>query len=257
MVTAGDDFVAVDDEKKAKLVAEMRQKMARDTDLAKTSKVSLEDLYQKIEKGDVRDLNVVVKADTSGSVEVLSDTLVKLSTPKVSVKVIHGAVGGITENDIMLAAASSALVIGFNVRPDTTARTLAERQRIDVRLYDVIYHLTEDVQKAMAGLLAPKKVEKYLGRAEVRQVFALAKAGNVAGCGVIDGKILRSATVRLIRDGVPVYTGRLSSLKRFKDDAREVAQGLECGMMIENFNDIKVGDLIEAFTVEEVAATLE
>jgi translation initiation factor IF-2 len=257
MVTAGDDFVAVADEKKAKQVSEMRQKISRDSDMAKSSKVSLEDLYSKIEQGDVKGLNVVVKADTSGSVEVLTDTIEKLSNSKVQVKVIHGAVGGITENDIMLASASQALVVGFNVRPDTSARSLAERQKVDIRMYDVIYHLTEDITKAMTGLLAPRKVEQYIGRAEVREVYSIPKVGTVAGTGVVDGKMLRSANIRLIRDGVPVYTGKLSSLKRFKDDAREVAQGLECGMLIENFNDVKVGDIIEAFSVEEVAPTLE
>jgi translation initiation factor IF-2 len=256
MVAAGDSFVAVDDERKAKEYSEMRQKQARETDMAKSSKVSLEDVYEKIQQGDVKELRVVVKADTSGSVEVLSDTIRKLSTPKVAAQVIHGAVGGISESDIMLASASQAVVVGFNVRPDPSARQLAERQGIDIRLYDVIYTLTEDLSKAMVGLLAPRKVEQFLGRAEVRQVFVISKVGAVAGCGVTEGKILRSSSIRLVRDSVPVCTGRLSSLKRFKDDVREVTIGLECGLSIENFNDIKVGDVIEAFTIEEVAPSL-
>ncbi|MFH1016883.1 MAG: translation initiation factor IF-2, partial [Pseudomonadota bacterium] len=257
MVMAGDSFVCVDDEKKAKQYSDIRQKQAREADLVKTPKVSLEDLYERIKQGDMKELRVVVKADMSGSVEVLTDTIQKLSTPKVSVQVIHGGVGGISESDIMLASASQALVVGFNVRPDPSARQLAEHQGIDIRLYEVIYTLTEDLAKAMAGLLAPRKVEQFLGRIEVRQTFTISKVGTVAGCTVIEGKIVRSASVRLVRDSVPVYTGRLSSLKRFKDDAREVEKGLECGLSIENFNDIKVGDVIEAFTVEEVAPTLE
>lgn len=255
--SSGDTFAVVADERAAKQITELRQKMTRDKDLSKTSKVSLDDLYQKIEQGDLKELNVIVKGDTVGSVEVVTDTLSKLQSPKVVVKVIHGAVGGITESDIMLAKASGALVIGFNVRPDATAAMVAERQSIDLRFYDVIYELTDDVTKAMTGLLAPKKVEKVLGHLEVRQVFSIPKAGTIAGCLVTDGKVLRSSKVRLIRDSVPVYSGNIGSLKRFKDDAREVATGLECGLSIENFNDVKVGDQIEVFAVEEVAATLE
>ncbi len=254
---AGDELIAVTDEKKAKEISELRQKIARGQDLSKSSKVSLDDLYQKIEQGDVKELKVIIKGDTTGSVEVLSDSLPKLSTPKVAVRVIHGGVGGISENDVMLATASGALIIGFNVRPEAAAANLAERKEVDIRLYDVIYHLTEDITKAMAGLLAPKKVEKRLGTAEVRQTFMIPKAGTVAGCAVTDGKILRSASVRLVRDAVPIYTGRLASLKRFKDDAREVPAGMECGLVIENYNDVKVGDVIESFQVEEIAATLD
>jgi len=254
---AGDNFSVVTNEKKAKQITELRHKINREQDLGKTAKVSLDDLYQKIEQGDVKELKVIVKADTAGSVEVLTDALQKLSTAKVSVRVVHGAVGGISENDVMLAKASGAFVIAFHVRPDAKIRTLAEQQEVEIRYYNVIYELTEDVTKAMGGLLAPKKIETILGHAEVRQIFAIPKAGTIAGCMVSDGKFIRSAQVHLIRDSVPVYTGRLKSLRRFKDDVKEVASGMECGMSIENFNDLKVGDIIEAFTVKEVAASLE
>ena len=254
---AGDHVSAVADEKTSKQISEMRQMARRDQDLSKSSKVSLDDLYQKIEQGDVKELKLIIKADTTGSVEVLTDTLIKLATPKVAVRVIHGAVGGISENDVMLARASGALILGFHVRPDASAEKLAEHEKVEIRLYEIIYELTEQVTKAMTGLLAPQRVEKTMGRAEVRQIFSIPKAGTVAGCQVTDGKILRSAHVRLVRDSVPVYTGKLDSLRRFKDDVREVANGLECGIVIENFNDVKVGDVIEAFTVEEIAASLE
>jgi len=255
--TAGDSLVVVEDEKKAKQVAELRQSRSREQDMNKNTKVSLEDLYDKIEKGDIKELNVIVKADMTGSVEVLAETLQKLSTPKVAVRVIHGAVGGISESDINLAISSGALIIGFHVRADAKARAMAEQHKVDLRHYDVIYELTDDVTKAMAGLLAPKQVEKVLGRAQIREIFSIPKAGTVAGCSVTEGKILRNARVRLLRDNVTVYTGTLNSLRRFKDDAREVTTGLECGMSIANFNDVKVGDVIEAYQIDEIAATLE
>lgn len=254
---AGDELTAVKDEKKAKQVAELRHKITRDKELATTSKVSLDDLYSQIEKGDVKELKAIVKADTAGSVEVLTDALQKLSTEKVSVNVIHGAVGGISENDVMLASASGALIIGFHIRPEASITSLAEREEVEIRVYNVIYELTEDITQAMAGLLSPKKVEKVLGRAEVKEIFNIPKAGTIAGCRISDGKIIRSAKVRLIRDSVEIYTGDLKSLRRFKDDVREVGSGFECGMAIENFNDVKVGDIIEAFTIEEVSASLD
>ncbi len=256
VASAGDAFSVVADEKKAKQITELRQNIVRTQELAKTSKISLDDLYQKIEKGEVKELKIIIKADTAGSVEVLTDALQKLSTPKVAVRVIHGAVGGISENDVMLARASGALIVAFHLRSDAEVTALAEQQRVEIRTYEVIYELTEDMVKAMTGLLAPKKVEKTLGHAEVKQTFTIPKAGTVAGCSVKDGKILRSAHVRLIRDSVLVYTGQLKSLKRFKDDAKEVTTGLECGLAIENFNDIKVGDIIEAFLIEETTASL-
>ena len=256
VATAGDPFSVVTDEKKAKQIAELKYNQVRQKELAKTSRVSLDDLYSKIEAGDVKELKVVIKADTAGSVEVLTKAVEELSTAKVSVKVIHGAVGGVSENDVMLASASGALVVSFHVRPDAAVRRLAEKHDIEIRFYDVIYELTEDVTKAMAGLLQPKQVEKVTGHAEIREVYNIPKIGVVAGCFMKDGKIQRSSQVRLVRDNVPIYTGNLKSLKRFKDDVREVTEGLECGMSIENYNDVKVGDIIEAFLIEEVEASL-
>lgn len=257
VASAGDEIIAVANEKKAKQVAEMRKNIEREKELAASSKVSLDDLYQKIEEGDVKELNVIVKADTDGSIEVLKDSMSKLSTKKVAVKVIHGAVGGITENDVLLATASGALIVGFNVRPQSGAKRLAEQKDIEIRLYKIIYELQEDIQNSMAGLLAPKIVEDTIGMAEVKEVFNISKVGNIAGCLVQEGRILKSAKVRLIRDDIVVYTGDIAALKRFKDDAKEVKSGTECGIGIANFNDIKVGDMIEAFTEKEVAAELE
>ncbi|MCB1197231.1 MAG: translation initiation factor IF-2, partial [Deltaproteobacteria bacterium] len=257
VASAGDEIIAVSDERKARQVAEMRKNIEREKELAASSKVSLDDLYQKIEEGDVKELNVIVKADTDGSIEVLKDTIKKLSTKKVLVKVIHGAVGGITENDVLLATASGALIVGFNVRPQSGAKRLAEQKDIEIRLYRIIYELQEDIQNSMAGLLAPNIVEETLGMAEVREVFGISKVGNIAGCLVQEGRILRNAKVRLIRDDIVVYTGDIETLKRFKDDAKEVKSGTECGIGIKNFNDIKVGDRIEAFIEKEVAAELE
>ncbi|MCI5072531.1 translation initiation factor IF-2 [bacterium] len=257
VASAGDAFSIVPDEKKAKQITQLKHNQERQKELAKTSKVSLDDLYQKIALGDVKELKVVVKADTAGSVEVLTKKLEDLSTQKVSVKVIHGAVGGVSDNDIMLASASGAVVIAFHTRPTGSVRKLAEQENVDLRVYDIIYELLEDITGAMAGLLAPKEVEKVLGHAQVRQIFTIPKQGTIAGCMVTDGKVMRSSKVRLIRENVPIYTGELSSLKRFKDDAKEVREGMECGMSIVNYNDIKVDDVIEAFEVEEVAAELE
>jgi len=191
-----------------------------------------------------------------GSIEALSDELLRLSTEEVQVNVIHKAVGAITETDVMLASASNAIIIGFNVRPDIKAQNLAEEEHVDIRMYSIIYDLLDDVKKAMTGLLQPEIKEVYLGRAEVKEVFAVSKVGTIAGCRVVDGKVSRNASVRLLRDDVVVYEGKISSLKRFKDDVKEVLTGYECGIGIEKFNDVKVGDVIEAFTTEEVVATL-
>ncbi|MCB0309054.1 MAG: translation initiation factor IF-2, partial [Bdellovibrionales bacterium] len=256
VANAADKFIVVNEEKRAKQITELKQNQVRQQELAKSSKVSLDDLYQKIESGDVKELKIIVKADTIGSVEVLSSTLQDLSTAKVSVKVIHGAVGGISENDVMLATASGALIVAFHLRPDASVRKIAEQHGVEIRTYDIIYELTEDMTKAMEGLLQPTKVEKVIGHAEIREVFSVPKVGAVAGCYVTSGKINRASEVRLIRDSVPIYTGNLKSLKRFKDDVREVTEGLECGMGIENFNDIKVGDIIEAFEVKEVQTSI-
>jgi translation initiation factor IF-2 len=256
VASAGDEIVVVQDEKRAKQIAEMRKNIEREKELGQSSKVTLDSLYEKIAEGDVKELKVIVKADTDGSVEVLKDAIQKLSTSKVVVKVIHGAVGGISENDVLLATASGTIIVGFNVRPQANARDLAEQKGVEIRLYKIIYELADDLKKAMAGLLAPNKVEKIIGRVEVREIYSIPKVGTIAGCFVINGRITRQSKVRLIRDDAEVYMGTLNSLKRFKDDAREVKEGMECGLSIYNFNDIKVGDVIEPFEVEEIAATI-
>lgn len=253
---AGDVFISLSDEKKAKEIASHRQQKLRETELAKHSKMSLEQLYDKIQKGEVKDLNAIVKADVQGSVEAVSESLRKLSTDAVRLNVIHSSVGAITETDVNLASASNAIILGFNVRPEPKASAMAEKEGVDVRLYNIIYDAVEDIKKAMEGLLEPTLREKYLGRAEIREVFSVPKVGNVAGCYIQDGKMLRNAPVRLLRDNVVIYEGRMSSLRRFKDDVKEVATGYECGIGLENYNDIKVGDIIEAFEIEKVATKL-
>lgn len=253
---AGDKFIAVSDEKKAREIGTYRQMKQRETELSKTSKVSLEDLYSKIKEGEVKELGIIIKADVHGSVEALTDSLQKLSTDAIKLKVLHGSVGAITETDVMLAAASNAIIIGFHVRPDAKVQALAEEERVDIRLYSIIYEVIDDVKKAMEGLLEPTLKEVVLGRAEIRQVFGVPKAGNIAGSFVTDGKITRSARLRLIRDGVVVHDGKMLSLRRFKDDVKEVQAGYECGIGIENYNDIKTGDVIEVYIQEKVAAKL-
>ncbi len=253
---AGDVFVAMKDEKQAKEIATLRQIKQREVEMAKHSKLSLEDLYKKIQSGEVKDLNVIVKGDVQGSVEAVSETLRKLSTAAVRLNVIHSGVGAVTETDVNLATASNAIIIGFSVRPEVKAQAMAEKEGVDIRLYNVIYDAVEDVKKAMEGLLEPTLREKYLGRAEIREVFSVPKIGNVAGSYVQDGKFVRNAQVRLLRDNVVVYTGKMSSLRRFKDDVKDVSNGYECGIGLENYNDIKVGDIIEAFEMEKVAGIL-
>src|SRR5262245_19033585 len=244
---AGDSFVAVTDEAKARQVAEYRQSKQRETELVKSSKVSLEELYDQIKAGDVRELRVVLKADVQGSVEALTEALGRLSSDEVKLHVIHGSVGGITESDILLAAASNAIVIGFNVRPESKGAALAAKEGVDVRLYTIIYEAVADVRAAMEGLLEPTFREQIVGRIEVRQIFNISGAGTVAGCYVAEGKVQRGSLVRLLRDQVVVHEGKLASLKRFKDDVREVAAGYECGLAIEGFQDIKQGDVVEAY----------
>jgi translation initiation factor IF-2 len=253
---AGNSFVAVQDEATARQVADHRRSKQREQDLAKTSKVSLEDLYQQIQTGSVKELSVVVKADVQGSVEALRDALSRLSTPEVKVNVIHGSVGGITESDVLLASASNAVVIGFSVRPETKASEIAEREGVDLRLYDIIYDAQNAVREAMEGLLEPTVQEKALGRAEVRQTFTIPNGGIVAGSYVVDGKMVRNANARLVRDHVVVYTGKIASLRRFKEDAREVAAGYECGITLEDYQDVKAGDIVEAFEMETVIRKL-
>jgi len=254
--SAGDSFIVVSDERKARQIALSRQEKQRMEELSKSARVSLEDLYRKIQEGDVQELKIIVKADVQGSIEAVTEALEKLSTAKVRLKVIHGAVGAVTETDVMLAAASNALIIGFNVRPEVKARISAEREKVDIRLYSVIYDAISDVKKAMEGLLKPTYKEVVLGQAEVQETFSISKVGTVAGCRVLSGKILRNAEIRLIRNGVVVHQGRIASLKRFKEDVKEVAAGFECGIHLENYNDIKIGDIIEAFYYEEIASKL-
>jgi len=253
---AGDVFVSLKDEKQAREIATLRQIKQREIEMAKHSKITLEDLYKQIQSGDVKDLNVIVKGDVQGSVEVVADSFRKLSTDAVRLNVIHSAVGAITETDVNLAAASNTIIIGFNVRPEVKAQAMAEKEGVDIRLYSIIYDAVEDVKKAMEGLLAPTLKEKYMGRAEIREVFSVPKVGNVAGSYVTDGKMLRNAQVRLLRDNVVVYQGKIDSLRRIKDDVKEVASGYECGIGLENYNDIKVGDIIEAFEIEKFATKL-
>ena len=253
---AGDVFVAMKDEKQAKEIATLRQIKQREVELSKHTKLSLEDLYKRIQSGEVKDLNVIVKGDVQGSVEAVGESLRKLSTDAVRLNVLHLAVGAITETDVNLAAASNAIIIGFNVRPEVKAQGLAEKEGVDIRLYSIIYDAVEDVRKAMEGLLEPTLKEKYLGRAEIREVFSVPKVGNVAGSYIQDGKMLRNAQVRLLRDNVVVYEGKLSSLRRIKDDVKEVASGYECGIGLENYNDLKIGDIIEAFEIEKIATKL-
>jgi translation initiation factor IF-2 len=244
------------DEKVAKEVVNLRLSEKKIEEQKQSSKVSLDDFFKQMQDADVKELNLIIKGDVQGSIEALAQSLLRLATNEVKVNVIHSAVGAISETDVMLASASQAIIIGFNVRPDVKARKYAEDEGIDVRLYRVIYEAIEDVKKAMAGLLDPEYREKYLGRAEVRATFKVPNVGMIAGSYVIDGKIQRNANMRVLRDGVIVYEGRLSSLKRFKDDVREVAENYECGIGIQDFNDIKEGDIIEAYTLEEIPREL-
>ncbi|MBO8137049.1 MAG: translation initiation factor IF-2 [Desulfotomaculum sp.] len=253
---AGDVFVAVDDEKIARQVAEQRINRKKEEEHKKGAKLSLDDLFKSIQEGKVKDLPIVIKADVQGSVEALTQAINNLSNEEVKVTVVHGGVGAITETDIMLASASNAIVIGFNVRPDVNARKAAEMEKVDVRTYRVIYDVIEDIKAAMSGLLEPEYKEVVIGRLEVRKTFKVSKIGTIAGCYVTEGKVTRDAGVRVIRDGIVVHEGKIDSLKRFKDDVKEVAQGYECGITIEKFNDIQEGDNIEAYVHEEVKREL-
>jgi translation initiation factor IF-2 len=255
---AGDPFVVVPDERVAREVAEARLQKQRTAELAAgAGRVTLDDLYARIKEGDVKELSLVIKSDVQGSAEALSEAVQKLSTAAVKLRVIHSGVGGITETDVLLASASRAIIIGFNIRPEPKATALAEREGVDIRLYTIIYDAIADIKAAMEGLLEPTLKERILGRAEVRQVFNIPKAGAIAGCYVLEGTISRaSAGVRVVRDHVVIYEGKLGSLRRFKDDVREVQQGYECGIGVENFNDVKPGDVLEVYTVDKVAAKL-
>jgi translation initiation factor IF-2 len=252
---AGDRLQAIEDTLKARQVALNRQIKLRDVAMAKLkgARLTLEQLHEQMAAGDVKELPLIIKADVQGSVEVLSDTLSKLSTERVKVKIIHAGVGAITETDVLLASASNAVVIGFSVRPERKAAELAQLEQVDIRLHNIIYNVTEEIKRAMQGLLAVTYREVSLGRAEVRDTFRVTKVGTVAGCYVAEGKITREAKIRLLRDNVVVYEGRVRSLRRFKDDVSEVKLGMECGLALENFNDVKIGDVLEAYVTERVA----
>jgi len=250
---AGDQFVVVGSDKIARSIADKRKARAREEMLKAGQKVSLDDFFKQMQEGAVKDLNVIIKADVQGSVQAVKQSLEKLSNEEVAVRVIHGGAGAINESDVMLATASNAIIIGFNVRPVLGAKSLAERESVDVRTYRVIYDAIEDIKDAMHGMLEPEFVEEETGKAEIRDIFKVSGIGTIAGCYVTDGKIQRNSQVRLVRDGIVIHDGKLASLKRFKDDVKEVASGYECGMSIENFNDLKLGDVIEAYVMKEVA----
>lgn len=252
---AGDILYAISEETVARGLADKRMQLKRETELNKNQKVTLDDLFTKIKEGEIKELKIVLKADVQGSVEATRQSLERLSNDEVRVRVIHGGVGGIGEGDVMLASASNAVVIGFNVRPDPMAKRIAEKENVDIRLYRIIYEIIDDVKKAMEGMLAPEYKEVVVGRAEIRMVYKVPKVGNVAGCYILEGKINRNASVRLIRDNIVIHDGKIESLKRFKDDAREVGEGFECGIGLEKFNDIKEGDIIEAYAMEEIKKT--
>jgi translation initiation factor IF-2 len=253
--SAGDQLIVVERDK-AKGIAQYREMKAREAQLAKQARVSLETLSKQVGEAGTKELPIILKGDVAGSVEVLADTLQKLSTEKVRIKVLHTGVGAITETDVLLASASNAIIIGFNVRPERKAQEVAEQEQVDIRLHSIIYELQDEIRKAMAGLLEPIIKETYQGRADVKNVFKIPRVGTIAGCQVADGSIKRDSHVRLVRDGATVYTGRIGSLKRFKDDAAEVRTGMECGIGVAGYGDIKVGDVIEAFSVEKIAAEL-
>jgi translation initiation factor IF-2 len=249
---AGDRFMVFEDEKKARQIGEARAQKQLLEQRSEKAKVSLDDLFEQIKQGEMKELNLIIKADVQGSVEALSAALQKIDVEGVKVKIIHTGVGAITESDIILASASNAIVIGFNVRPDANAKRTAESEKVDIRLHRIIYKVIEEIESAMKGLLDPEFEEKVIGQLEVRQTFKVSKVGTIAGCYVTDGKVTRDSGVRLIRDGVVIFEGEIDTLKRFKDDVKEVAQGYECGVTIKNFNDIKEGDIIEAYVVQEV-----
>jgi translation initiation factor IF-2 len=251
---AGDQFVVVADRDKARGISEYREQKSREAALAKSSRVSLEGLAEQIKAAGTKELNIILKGDVQGSVEVITDLLTKLSNEKVRLKLLRSGVGAITETDVLLASASNAIIIGFNVRPERKAQEIAEQEKVDIRLHSIIYELQDEIKRAMSGLLEPTFKEHYQGRAEVLNVFRIPKVGTVAGCRVSDGLIKRDAEVRLLRDNVQVFKGKVGSLRRFKDDAKEVTNGMECGISIANYGDIKVGDVMEAFTTERIAA---
>jgi translation initiation factor IF-2 len=255
---AGEEFLVLEDERKVKQIAMMRQQKQREAALARISRVSLEKLYQHIQEGAVKELKVILKADVHGSIEALSKALSEMGTKEIKVSIIHAGIGDITESDIMLASASDAIVVGFNVRANPKAQALAEQEQVDVRFYAIIYNLLQEVHAALEGLLEPVVEERFLGRAEVRAVFTISKVGTVAGCMILDGKVERNSLARVLRQGQNLIEGaRITSLKRFKEDVKEVMAGYECGIGLDRFNDFLAGDLIESYVQEKVKAQLE
>jgi len=253
---AGDNFHVVEQEREARDISQKRQQLHREQEFHRVRRISLVDIHNQIQAGQIEELRIIIKGDVDGSVEALQDALMQIEHEEVRLNVIHRAVGAVSESDILLASASDAIIIGFNVRPDANARTVAAREQVDVRLYRVIYEAVEDIRAALAGLLAPKVEERILGEVAVRELFQVPRIGTIAGCFVTSGTIQRSASVRVLRDRVIVYEGRIGSLRRFKDDVREVQSGFECGVGVENFNDVKVGDVIEAYELVETVRTL-
>ncbi|MBW1829032.1 MAG: hypothetical protein JRI74_06395 [Deltaproteobacteria bacterium] len=253
---AGDKFVVVRDEKIAKQISEHRRRLVKEKEIGRRSIVSLDDLFEQIKEGEIKELNIILKADVQGSLEALSDLLVKQSTDEVKLKIIHMATGTITESDIMLASASNAIILGFSVRANPRVTEIAKHEKIDLRYYDVIYNAVKDIRAAMTGLLEPVYEEQVIGRAYIKEIFHVPKIGAVAGCQVSDGHIERNANVRLLRDDVVVFDGKISSLRRFKEDVKEVQTGYECGIGLEKYNDIKPGDVFEVYNMKEMEAHL-
>ncbi|PIQ95805.1 MAG: translation initiation factor IF-2 [Nitrospinae bacterium CG11_big_fil_rev_8_21_14_0_20_56_8] len=250
----GDKFIVVNDEKKARQLSNLKIQQKRENQLAQSNRVNMEHLHEQIQEGKIKQLNLILKADVQGSIHAVQEALSKLESQEIRIKVIHEGVGGITESDVLLASASNAIIIGFSVRPTEGASQLAQRELVDVRLYSIIYDAIEDMKKAMDGMLAPKFKEIIMGRAEVRQVFTIPKVGAIAGCQVLSGKMERNLKARLIRDDVVIHEGKISSLRRFKDDVKEVPSGYECGLSFERYQDLKQGDIVEPFVLEEVHA---
>ena len=249
---AGDRFVVFADEKTARQVGESRSMTAIQAQRSEKQRITLDNLFEQMSQGDVKEINLIVKADVQGTVEAMASSLMKIDVEGVNVKIIHTGAGAITESDISLAAASNAIVIGFNVRPDVNAKRAAEAEGVDIRLHSIIYKVIEEIEQAMKGMLDPEFEEKIVGQAEVRQTIKVSKVGTIAGSYVTEGKIVRDAGVRVIREGIVIFEGELDSLKRFKDDAKEVARGYECGITIKNYNDVQEGDIVEAFVMEEI-----
>jgi translation initiation factor IF-2 len=253
---AGDKFNVMDNDREAKDIATKRSLLQREQGLRSQKHITLDEIGRRIAIGNFQELNIIVKGDVDGSVEALSDSLIKLANQEIQVNIIHKAVGQISEGDVLLAAASNAIIVGFQVRPSMQARRLAEKEEIEIRLYSVIYDAINEVRSAMEGMLSPEIKEEIVATLEVLETFKITKVGTIAGCMVKEGKIRRDTKIRVIREGIVVYTGELGSLKRFKDDAKEVVSGLECGLNVENFNDIKVGDIIEGYDIREIKKKL-